>query len=387
MHAHLLSLLLLLASPLAGEDALDTGDLGPAEGRAPTSPAAAPTTDFDLLHARFEDARQGLAPAPGGVDVAKQAFRAQFAELSAAGEGRATAWLLRSFPLEETAARGELEQRLELYGHLVRDEANSAWLLEPELEVFSTLLRDRDVLGRPIAIRLAEEFARASTVDETRARALGTAADLEAHWTDTHAARRARASQRHAEVLARFPGTEQAQASADALWQLTKLRIGKPAPEFVTRDVDGNEIRLGDLRRRVLVVEFWSADDPGVRAWAAHRAGLVERHLDDRFFLLGVNLDADPLRFRRALGDLGIEWSNAFEGGNRAQAIWRVHEGGTNLVLDADGVVRFTNLSGAELEAAVAVLIEETSRRTQQAGALGGISPESSNQVGATQGL
>ena len=385
MQAHLTDLLLLLLSPLAGPEALGTSAQGPTEQIAPAATAPA---DFDQLHERYDETRRGLAGTPGGADVANQAFHAQFAALSAAGEGRATAWLLRSFPLEEAADRPELEERLALYDHLVRDEANSAWLLDPELEVFSTLHRDREVLGRPLAIELAEEFARASTVDETRARALGTAADLEATWTDTHPARRARAKQRHAAVIQRFPETAQAAASADALWKLTKLRVGKLAPEFITRDVDGNEIRLSDLRRRVLVVEFWSAEDAGARSWAAHRAQLVERHLDDRFFLLGVNLDSNPQRFRRALGELGVEWSNAFEGGLREKAVWRMYEGGTNLVLDVDGVVRFTNLTGADLEAAVASLIEESKKQTPKTpNKAGGGSPQSSNQAGATQGF
>ena len=384
MPAYLTPLLLLLASPLAGGVGVEPG-VRAAEHPAPQIDYL--RAEFEDLRARHEQARRGLAGSPDGARVADQAFRGQFAELAARGSGRATAWFLRTFPLAHEATRQEQQVRLEMFEQLARDEADRAWLLDPAFDLFEVLLRDAEVLGRGPAIDLAEAFARAATVDETRARALGTAACLEATWTEPDPARRKRAEQRHAEVIERFPDTAQAQASRDALWRLSKLAVGKLAPGFIASDVDGNEIRLGDLHRRVLVVEFWSANDPAARAWADHRAKLVERHIDERFFLLGVNLDQDAQSFRRALEGLGIEWLNAFTGASQGsaastgpkQAVWRMTQGGTNLVLDANGVVRHVDLHGAELEAAVAALIAEG--RAQRG------APQAKTNAGVVQGL
>lgn len=384
MLAHLTPLLLLLANPIAGGDAAEPGR--PAlEREAPallreTQAAQLLRDEFEVLREGHTRAKSGLALTPGAAQTADQAYRARFIELSRRGSGRATAWFLRAFPLDTRATRDELTARLGLYEGLARDSADRAWLLDPAFDLFRVLERDAALLGRGPAIEIAEAFARASTADETRAAALGSAALLEARWTDADPKRRARARQRHQDLITRFPATAQANASRDAMWRLSNLVVGKAPPEFITRDVDGNEIRLAELHRRVLVVEFWSDSTPGIREWADQLRALVERHLSERLFVLGVNLDADPLRFRRALEKLSVEWPNAFDGGLSSRQTWRLDQPGTNLVLDASGILRFVDIHGAELDAAVAELLAET--RAPAGSAL-----QSQSQAGATKGL
>lgn len=362
MPAHL-SLLLLLANPLVGGDALGTSQLAATplvSGAEQQAAGATPLrAEFEVLRARHEQARRALEQTPGAAQLADQAYGARFIELSERGSARATAWFLRAFPLTDLASRTEVADRLGLYGRLLREEADGHWLLDPEFELFDVLCRDAATLGRDSAVALAEAFARTSTVDETRAAALGAAATMVGTWTEPDPARRAQAQARHADVVARFPDTAQAQTSRTALWRLSRLAVGRAAPDFITRDVDGNEIRLADLHRRVLVVEFWSAEEPGTRARVADLQALAERHIDERFFLLGVNLDADPESFRRSVESLEVEWTNVFEGGLAQRPVWRVDRPGSNLVLDANGVVRFVDVHGTELEAAVASLLGE----------------------------
>jgi len=377
MPAHLITLL-LLANPLLGGGAVESSLPSSARQAASSEPLL---EEFEALRAAHSEARRSLEGTPGIAQVADEAYRAPLIELSLGGSGRATAWLLRTFPLADTASRAEIATRLDHYAQLARDDADRAWLLDPAFDLFGVLVRDAERLGQAPAIERAEAFARTSTVDETRAAALGAAAQLEGCWTDLDPDRRARARARHDEVLARFPGTAQAAVSRDALWRLSRLAVGKVAPSFITRDVDGNEIRLDDLRRRVLVVEFWSTETPGARTWAAHRRSLVERHVDERFFLLGVCLDRDAQYFRRACESLEVDWTNAFEVDPTAQSVWRVAEPGSNLVLDSKGVVRFVNVHGAALDAAVASLIEEF-----VAPAGPGLSTPQKKQGGATRG-
>lgn len=39
-------------------------------------------------------------------------------------------------------------------------------------------------------------------------------------------------------------------------------RVGEPAPDFVLRDLEGGVCRLADVRGRILVLNFWSAECP-----------------------------------------------------------------------------------------------------------------------------
>jgi len=368
---------LLLAIPLAGRPVLAAAQ-APVTVAAPQAPAAADPLDeeFAALHARLTKSRAGLHAA-GREAVADAAYRSAFEALAERGSDRAAAWLLATFAANVDAPREVLAERAALYERLARQDADRLWLLDPELDVLGALRRDAQALGRGPAIRLAEEFARVSTDDEIRAAALGSAAQLEARWTDGDPARRERARVLHAEIVRRFPKTAQAQASVDALWQLANLEVGAPAPEILARDVDGNEIRLSDLRHRVVLVEFWTATAPDVQSWAARRRALHERHLDDRFAILGINLDRDELRFRHVLTDLDIEWMNAFEPGVERQDVWRVHSGGANVLVDAQGVVRGIDLRGPALEQAIASLLPSQ----------GGVVPQASTtKVGAAPG-
>lgn len=36
-----------------------------------------------------------------------------------------------------------------------------------------------------------------------------------------------------------------------------KLAIGKPAPEIIGKDVDGNEMKLSDYKGKIVVLDFW----------------------------------------------------------------------------------------------------------------------------------
>ena len=54
-----------------------------------------------------------------------------------------------------------------------------------------------------------------------------------------------------------FPGTEVAERAADYIYELENLQIGMKAPEIVGDDVDGQSIKLSQLRGQVVALDFW----------------------------------------------------------------------------------------------------------------------------------
>ncbi len=72
--------------------------------------------------------------------------------------------------------------------------------------------------------------------------------------------------------------------------------VGKPAPDFVLRGLDGRNLRLSEFRGQVVLVNFWSRSDGNSRQQMPaldrinityQRAGLV---------VLGVSVDEDLRR-------------------------------------------------------------------------------------------
>ncbi len=360
-----LLLVLALVAPPGGDPPVDPSD-GIVDGGRPEEVAADdPEVRFDLALQHYRVARESFARARLDDSVLRATWLPSWLELARAGSGRSAALALRSRP-----DGIDTPEVLDLYEQLTAF-AGETWLLETEFDVFATLRRDAAQLGRARALGLAERFRERAPNTEQAGAALLLSAQLEEDACSAEPAREQRALDLHREVVQRFPGTRAAQESAQSLWRLDRLRVGRVAPDFVTRDVAGNQMRLSDFGRKIIVVEFYSFSDPGVVARMAHRRALFERHREDRFTLLGINLDADPIAFRRALEEHEVEWPNSFEGGPEVRAIWKVRRGPIHFVLDPDRVVQSVGKSDVELDAAVDELLSEVRAKTIQGSVVG----------------
>ena len=94
-----------------------------------------------------------------------------------------------------------------------------------------------------------------------------------------------------------------------------------------------------------------------------HERSLVERLADEPFALIGVNSDSDLDALRPRLEEEGITWRSFWNGpeGTRGpiSTAWDVRGWPTIYVLDAEGVIRFKNVRGKALDAAVDELLAE----------------------------
>ena len=335
-------------------------------GIPPTGTASQTVPDY-ALQDRFEGVLEGFTSARetlirAGVDdtPARVAWLPVLLELADEGSGRAAALFLRHrLPKTDPAVL------LARYGQIERVDAGATWIVDPELDVLGSLRRDAGWIGRDEASFFASRFRDSAPDDAQRLLAELLVAQIEEDGAADEPARKRKALALHRRIVEDHPGTPAAEEAADALWRLKKLQVGSEAPNFVTRDVDGNQIRLSQYTAMVTVVDFWSFADPGAAARLAQRAQLYERHREERFVLQGINLDANEIEFRRGVERHGIEWSNAFEGGSGRNAVWKVHRGPRNFVIDALGVIRFVDLDGEELDDAVSQLLREGSRRGQ----------------------
>jgi cytochrome c biogenesis protein CcmG, thiol:disulfide interchange protein DsbE len=81
-------------------------------------------------------------------------------------------------------------------------------------------------------------------------------------------------------------------AAAFALYlrgaSVSPTTVGSIAPDFTLTDVDGNPVRLADLRGRPVVVNFWASwCGPCVEEFPLLRAA-VDEHADDGLIVLGI---------------------------------------------------------------------------------------------------
>ncbi len=138
---------------------------------------------------------------------------------------------------------------------------------------------------------------------------------------------------------------------------------GAPAPDFVFRNFrDGQVLSLSQFRGKVVLLDFWATwCPPCMAALPGVRALYAEFH-PHGFEIVGVSLDESGEDLRRILETYNIPWPNAFFGrrwDNPVANLYRVYQIPTTYLLDRRGIIRFRDLHGEELRAAVQALLAE----------------------------
>src|SRR5207342_1906767 len=92
------------------------------------------------------------------------------------------------------------------------------------------------------------------------------------------------------------------------LFEVTRLSIGKVAPEIDGNGIDGKSLKLSDYRGRVVVLSFWASWCGPCMAMVPHERALVQRMKGKRFALLGINGDQNLESAKHAIQTAGITW-------------------------------------------------------------------------------
>jgi len=153
-------------------------------------------------------------------------------------------------------------------------------------------------------------------------------------------------------------GAELPRRAKPELYELRDLTIGKPAPETEGEDLDGQKISLRDYRGQVVVLFFWCSDY--TEATDHHK--FLERVADKPVVLIGVSGDNDLIKARAAVEKQQVSWPTIWDGPDRPGPIheaWNANKWLTTIVLDAKGVIRYRDVRGRELDAAVDALLRE----------------------------
>jgi cytochrome c biogenesis protein CcmG/thiol:disulfide interchange protein DsbE len=116
--------------------------------------------------------------------------------------------------------------------------------------------------------------------------------------------------------------------------------VGRPAPDFALRTLDGDRVvRLGDLRGQVVVLNFWASwcaecrvEHPALRAaWNRFRdAGVV---------VVGVDFQDDHANALAYLAETGTSWPVVGDPGSRTALAYGVYGIPETFLIGPDGQV------------------------------------------------
>jgi len=147
--------------------------------------------------------------------------------------------------------------------------------------------------------------------------------------------------------------------------------LGKPAPEFQGKDLDGWTIKRGDFTGRVALIHFWSAVDGLSQESLPQLADIVKRYKSNPFFtVIGVSLDKDPAAVKQVVAMNKITWPQMFEGeggGSPTAKAFQIHGTPSLVLVDGDGMVRFVGSFGQMLNDALDVSVGRLDDKTKAA--------------------
>lgn len=143
---------------------------------------------------------------------------------------------------------------------------------------------------------------------------------------------------------------------------LSPAAEGQPAPDFALADLDGNTVRLDDLRGRPVVVNFWASwCGPCVEEFPLLRAAAAE-HADEGLAIVGIVYDDRSESARAFMQQNGGTWPAAMDPGGRVAAAYGVYAPPQTYFIGRDGTVvarQVGQFSQASLDEKLAAIIDE----------------------------
>jgi peroxiredoxin len=112
------------------------------------------------------------------------------------------------------------------------------------------------------------------------------------------------------------------------------------APDFTLRQIDGPNLRLGEQRGRVVMVNFWATWCGPCRIELPHLVRLHDKYRGSGFLLLGVNIDDDPGAAKALAGKLGLTFPVLFDSEKKVVAAYDLNAMPATVLIDRDGRVR-----------------------------------------------
>ncbi len=119
---------------------------------------------------------------------------------------------------------------------------------------------------------------------------------------------------------------------------------GALAPNFRLKTLQGEEVRLGDLRGRPVVINFWATWCAPCRIEMPAIQSRFERYRQDDLVVLAVNFDepAGPVEAFRE--ELGLTFTILLDPGAEVQQLYRNRSYPTTFFVDRDGVIRVQHI-------------------------------------------
>ena len=134
-------------------------------------------------------------------------------------------------------------------------------------------------------------------------------------------------------------------------------RVGNVAPDFALKGLDGNVVRLSDLRGKPVLINFWATWCPPCKEEMPTLQAAYQKYRDQGTVFLGVDLKEDAGTIQDFVQKNGYRWTFLLDPEARVSTAYQVSAIPTTYFIDGEGIVRDSHLgaiSPATLETKLA---------------------------------
>ncbi len=129
--------------------------------------------------------------------------------------------------------------------------------------------------------------------------------------------------------------------AAAAVAVAAPLAPSNPAPDFTLRTLEGQNLRLGEQRGRVVLVNFWATWCGPCRQEMPHLNKLYDKYKSSGFVLLGVNVDEDTRTAAGVASKLGVRFPVLPDSDKLVSKKYDLKAMPSTVLIDRDGRVRY----------------------------------------------
>ena len=124
--------------------------------------------------------------------------------------------------------------------------------------------------------------------------------------------------------------------------------IGSPAPEIVLKDLQGRDVKLSDLRGKVVLVNFWATWCKPCKEEMPAMQASYDKLRDKGFVVLAVNELEDTARVAEHIRTHGHTFEVVMDHNNQVANMYGVVGLPASFLIDPQGIVR-ERISGSLL--------------------------------------
>ncbi len=117
--------------------------------------------------------------------------------------------------------------------------------------------------------------------------------------------------------------------------------IEGPAPDFTLKSKAGSNMRLGELRGQVVLINFWASWCGPCRQEMPLLDDMHSKYSKLGFTVLGVNVDKDSAKADKILKDIPVTFPVLYDASGDVSKQYNVDAMPTTVIVDRDGNMRF----------------------------------------------